>query len=297
MSSLHRTTFETNRESEFFTKRELQMQIGAPEAEWPLALVKELLDNALDACEAAGRPPQLRVTVEEDGNGVEVADNGPGLPPTVLRRSLDYQTRISDKLYYVSPTRGQQGNALKCIWAASLVASDQDVGRTEVCTGGTAYRIRVRHNEIRGVPDIRLTEAASDVKTGTVVRMQWPGVARYLTPSTCAFLRSGGRPGAWTGERVELNAMTSRQLVDLVEQKLEAYGVEKVIPDRETLRDTWNEMHRLREAERMLREIRESSPPEDAPPLPANIREHLRDRLDGTPAAWDDALWTLTKPE
>ena len=195
MSSLNRTTFETSRENEFFTERELQMQIGAPKAQWPLALVKELLDNGLDACEAAGQPPKLRVTVGPEGDWVDVADNGPGLPPDVLRRSLDYRTRISDKIHYVSPTRGQQGNALKCIWAAPFVASGRDTGHVEVHTGGTAYHVHVRHNQIRGVPDVHLTETPSDVKTGTTVRMHWPEVARYLngSPSADSYNASGTR--------------------------------------------------------------------------------------------------------
>jgi hypothetical protein len=36
-------------------------------------------------------------------------------------------------------------------------------------------------------------------------------------------------------QRVELNAMTSRQLIDFVETKLKQCGVQKVIPDRDTL--------------------------------------------------------------
>jgi hypothetical protein len=40
-------------------------------------------------------------------------------------------------------------------------------------------------------------------------------------------------------QRVELNAMTSRQLVDFVEAKLKQRGIGKVIPDRETLARTY----------------------------------------------------------
>jgi hypothetical protein len=36
-------------------------------------------------------------------------------------------------------------------------------------------------------------------------------------------------------QRVELNAMTARQLVDFVESKLKQHGVRKMIPDRRTL--------------------------------------------------------------
>jgi hypothetical protein len=40
-------------------------------------------------------------------------------------------------------------------------------------------------------------------------------------------------------ERVELNAMTSRQLVDFVEAKLQQHGIKKVVPDAETLARTY----------------------------------------------------------
>ncbi|MBD3343290.1 MAG: hypothetical protein GF353_29610, partial [Candidatus Lokiarchaeota archaeon] len=53
MNHLNRTTFETSREMEFFTEKELRMQIGFSKEKWPVALVKELVDNSLDACESA----------------------------------------------------------------------------------------------------------------------------------------------------------------------------------------------------------------------------------------------------
>ena len=40
-------------------------------------------------------------------------------------------------------------------------------------------------------------------------------------------------------QRVELNAMTSRQLVDFVEDKLKQHGIQKVIPNAETLASTY----------------------------------------------------------
>ncbi len=128
-ATLHRTTFATSRLLEFFTPKELTMQIGHPQRLWPLALLKEVIDNALDACESADTAPQVLVTVQPDALTVE--DNGPGLPATTLARSLDYLIRVSDKAHYVSPTRGQLGNALKCVWAASYVAHGEH-GQVEV---------------------------------------------------------------------------------------------------------------------------------------------------------------------
>jgi signal transduction histidine kinase len=68
------------------SEKELQMQRGFARPEWPIALVKELIDNALDASENAGIPPYVGVTVESDR--VTVRDYGPGLPAETLKQSL-----------------------------------------------------------------------------------------------------------------------------------------------------------------------------------------------------------------
>jgi hypothetical protein len=169
---------------EFFTPKELTMQIGQHTRGWPIALVKELIDNGLDACEKAGVSPVLCVAIEPDA--VSVVDNGPGLPEEVLRRSLDYTLRISDNSHYVSPTRGQLGNALKCIWAAPFVADGRH-GRVEVVTGGQRHVIDVSLDRIKQEPQLQLlqSEALEDGsgKIGTLLRMHWPRVAGYLLGS------------------------------------------------------------------------------------------------------------------
>jgi DNA topoisomerase VI subunit B len=75
--TLGRTTFRTSRLLDFCSRKELIAQTGHREEEWPLVALKELVDNALDACEDAGVAPVVNVTVDEDG--IAVADNGPGL--------------------------------------------------------------------------------------------------------------------------------------------------------------------------------------------------------------------------
>jgi DNA topoisomerase VI subunit B len=176
---LQRETFEINRALEFFTERELSMQIGCAKNWWPMALLKELIDNALDACEGAGIAPRVSVTVEPDS--VSVSDNGPGLPVATLERSLDYMVRVSDKTFYVSPTRGQLGNALKCVWAAPFVAGGGTHGQVEVHTNGTAYTVDVSLDRIAQAPHIELTRAGGVVKSGTLVKIHWPG---YLAPDS-----------------------------------------------------------------------------------------------------------------
>ena len=112
-AKLQRETFSTSRLLEFFTEKELQMQIGFSRGGWAIALLKELIDNALDACEMAGVHPVVEVAIDSEADTVSVRDYGPGLPADTLKRSLDYSIRVSDKSYYVSPSRGQLGNALK----------------------------------------------------------------------------------------------------------------------------------------------------------------------------------------
>jgi DNA topoisomerase VI subunit B len=178
--TLQRTTFQTSRLLEFFSEKELQMQIGFPKEQWPIALLKELLDNALDACETAGMLPDIEVTVEPDR--VSVRDHGPRLPVKTLKQSMNYFARVSDKAHYVSPTRGQLGNALKCLWAAPYVAHGQD-GYVEVVTRGTAHRIAVTLDRIGQRPELHDTPSPDEVvKNGTLITMVWPGIASLLAP-------------------------------------------------------------------------------------------------------------------
>jgi hypothetical protein len=119
----------TTRELEYFSKAELVTQTGYDSEEWwPGVLVKELVDNSLDACEQASAAPLINVSF--GGGDLVVSDNGPGIPPDVIARILDFSTRTSDKAAYVSPTRGAQGNALKTILAIPYVLNE---GSPENC--------------------------------------------------------------------------------------------------------------------------------------------------------------------
>jgi DNA topoisomerase VI subunit B len=53
-TALSRTTFSTSRLLEFCSQKELTAQTGHEPNDWPLVILKELIDNALDAAEEAG---------------------------------------------------------------------------------------------------------------------------------------------------------------------------------------------------------------------------------------------------
>jgi hypothetical protein len=102
-------------------------------------------------------------------------------------------------------------------------------------------------------------------------------------------------------QRVELNAMTSRQLVDFVEAKLKQHGIEKVIPDGRTLAQTYKlfaASDRLSKAfdeakEKFEEESEEASikVPDD---LEAKVGAKLREQQDIT---WHRAVRLIVDPD
>jgi sensor histidine kinase regulating citrate/malate metabolism len=68
-------------------------QTGHQRDAWPLVILKELVDNAIDAAEEAGIAPVVEVTV--DDNGISVTDNGPGLPTETVKDILIRRERSS----------------------------------------------------------------------------------------------------------------------------------------------------------------------------------------------------------
>jgi len=91
-------------------------------------------------------------------------------------------------------------------------------------------------------------------------------------------------------ERVELNAMTSDELIEMIERKLEDYGIKKVIPDDDLLAETYQAFHRSQqlrqEFEKMKDEFKE--PKID---VPEDLNEKVRAILDEhNDLRWDDAI-------
>ena len=64
---LERTALVTSRLLDFATRKELTAQTGHEPDAWPAVIAKELIDNAIDACEEAGIAPEITVTVDETG--------------------------------------------------------------------------------------------------------------------------------------------------------------------------------------------------------------------------------------
>jgi DNA topoisomerase VI subunit B len=58
-----RETFRTSRLLEFCSQKELVTQTGHSVDQWPLVILKELVDNLLDGCEETDVPPKADIVV------------------------------------------------------------------------------------------------------------------------------------------------------------------------------------------------------------------------------------------
>jgi DNA topoisomerase VI subunit B len=173
-----RVAFKTDRALEFFSEPELTTQIGYRRGLWPLVLTKELIDNAVDACETAATGP-IEIGVQLDKDSITVSDNGPGITRKIIKGVLDYSSRVSDKKHYVAPTRGQLGNALKCVVAAPFVTT----GKTsviEIAARGQRHRIEIQLDRIAQRPKIACTTTSEPTGIGTFLQVHWPEVSSYF---------------------------------------------------------------------------------------------------------------------
>jgi DNA topoisomerase VI subunit B len=173
---LTRVPFKVSRLMEFCTRRELVAQIGHNEFDWPLVILKELNDNALDDAEEAGIAPVIAVTVK--AGAIIVRDNGTGIPADTIKGVLDYSIRVSSREAYVSPTRGAQGNVLKTLLPMAYVLNeglgDDAYGETVIEAHGIAHHIRFSVDHIRQEPKIQYTSKPSPIVNGTKIKVQLP---------------------------------------------------------------------------------------------------------------------------
>jgi DNA topoisomerase VI subunit B len=165
-----RSTFTTSRQLEFFSESELSKQTGHSREQWPRVILKELIDNSLDACDELGTAPEIEVRC--DKTSIEVADNGGGIPADTVAKMLNFTSRTSSRSMYVAPDRGSQGNALKTLTGIAHVIG----GILWIESQGVTHRIAVTVDVISQSPIITHEKSESHRKIGTLVRIEWPEI-------------------------------------------------------------------------------------------------------------------------
>ena len=96
--------------SEFFEKNKHLLGFDNP-IKALLIVVKEAVDNSIDACEEAGILPEIKVNMKElaeDTYRIIIEDNGPGLPKENLAKTFG-KFLYGSKFHHLLQKRGQQG--------------------------------------------------------------------------------------------------------------------------------------------------------------------------------------------
>jgi hypothetical protein len=132
----------------------------------------------LDACEAAGVPPVIKITVDPDS--ISVADNGLGMAPETVERIIDYSFKTSSNSVYSSPTRGQQGNAFQTVLAMAHALTGNP-GVTVLESRGIQHRVTFDIDPISREP--RLDHQRTEIVTapGTKITLTIPITADDFT--------------------------------------------------------------------------------------------------------------------
>jgi hypothetical protein len=168
--------------------------------------------------------------------------------------------------------------------SAGIIIKDtleNDTRRYSYASPPNVIDLGLQYGDINGLPsepnnsnisDERLTEAG-------------------LSAAATKFLRS---------QRVELNAMTSRQLIDFVEDRLKQHGIGKVIPDAKTLVGTYElfaASDRLSEAFEELKEQLEDKG-ERPIKVPKNLEARVKNLFQKYPdISWHRAVQLLIDPD
>jgi len=98
--------------------------------------------------------------------------------------------------------------------------------------------------------------------------------------------------------RVELNALTSAQLVAFIESKLDAHGVKKLVPPQATLDDAYQLFVRSQRIEKIVTEALANASADREVGAPDDLVEQVRDYLAKHPhARWDEAVAALVDEE
>ena len=168
---------------------ELASQIAAGEVvERPASVVKELIENALDA-----GATEISVSIEEAGKKmIEVADNGQGIPadevPLAVERHSTSKLHSADQLFNIS-TLGFRGEALASIGSVARLTL---TSRTEA--DKTATRMLVEGGISTDLQQV-------GAPRGTVVRVE---NLFYNVPARLKFLKTD------TTERRRIDALLTR---------------------------------------------------------------------------------------
>lgn len=173
-----RRMLERKRSLDYVTLQGLTVQTGCDPEDLDIFVLKELVDNALDACEENN--PTIEVTFETDKFvTLTVKDSGKGLTEADVKRIVDFDRSYSTKFHYKYPTRGALGNALKCVFGIPYaLASEQNIDLPaepiRVRSKGKEFGIHLDLQELEGQVCSQIFSRDTKPGSGTEVSLTLP---------------------------------------------------------------------------------------------------------------------------
>jgi len=220
---------------------EVASQIAAGEVvERPSSVVKELIENALDA-----DADQITIQVREAGKRlIEIIDNGSGIPPEELElavhRHATSKLDQAEDLFRVS-TLGFRGEALASIGSVSQLTLSSRVSSEDL--GGS---IRVEGGEV-------LEAAELGIPPGTTVRVEH---LFYNVPARLKFLKTDRT------EKRHINSVVSRYSLANPAVRFKLYQDDELVfqtAGSGNLQETLSAVHGVKTAKQMVQVIYEDS--------------------------------------
>jgi DNA topoisomerase-6 subunit B len=126
--------------AEFFEKNRHLLGFENP-TKALITIVKELVDNSLDACEDSRILPNIRVFLKEVGSDrfkITVEDNGPGIVPDKLTSAFG-KLLYGTKFHRLRMSRGQQGIGV----SGSVLYSQLTTGKPVKITSSTGKDVHI----------------------------------------------------------------------------------------------------------------------------------------------------------
>jgi len=164
--------------SEFFEKNRHLLGYDN-KAKAMLMIVKEGVDNSLDACEEAGILPEIYVKIKEAGpdkHQIVVRDNGPGIVreqiPKIFGRLL-----YGSKFHRLHQSRGQQGLGISCAVLYSQLTTGLPVSIASSTGNGKTHKYQLKIDVAKNRPLV--------VETNVEEGEAWHGVEiRFVAECT-----------------------------------------------------------------------------------------------------------------
>ncbi len=171
--------------SRYFTLEGLERLTGVNPRDFDKLIVKELIDNSLDACDELGTTPKITVQIDtkDDLITFTVSDNANGIEEKSIAKIIDLTTISSSRYLYKYPTRGALGHFWKYILGMShafysVNKRESSEAPITITTKGKRYELKVvnvngSYNTISKITDTDLTPGTRVTITVPIHNTDW----------------------------------------------------------------------------------------------------------------------------